>query len=364
MGVIAHNTKNNQTHLPWLLSHRLIPWAQDNIWQRIIVAHPDLRVADLPTDVSMERRKMRGKRVIMKGKRRYGNTRTFTASWPDDDLIEMESSKLICVLNGQADYQVGEYLLHVGAGHFIFMPPGTPHPGGDKPHLEGAHREKGACDLLQIVPYRRGIQCWICQSRGQYHSGLHTENYLIRNEQIIAVYHLMMEEAIASSDNHEQICESLLGTFLMMLQREINAGRYLLPGPRVTQETSIPSGTDFLTELNEYVIGHLQEQLTLESVARQMHLSRAQFARRIRQQTGQTFIAYLTERRLEEARILLRESEWTAIAISEFVGFQSSTYFHRLFRERMKMTPGEYRQKTSGKHSKQLNDTKGKSVRR
>jgi AraC-like DNA-binding protein len=156
----------------------------------------------------------------------------------------------------------------------------------------------------------------------------------------------MMEEAIVSKNNHEHICENLLGTFLMMLEREINAGHYLLPGPRVTHETPGALGTNFLIELNDYVLAHLNEPLTLESVARQMHSSRAQFARNIRQQTGQTFIAYLTQRRLEEAQILLRESEWTSIAISEFVGFKSSTYFHRLFREKIGMTPGDFRLKS------------------
>jgi AraC-like DNA-binding protein len=149
-----------------------------------------------------------------------------------------------------------------------------------------------------------------------------------------------------------------------MLQREITAGHYLLPGPRVVQETSNTSGTDFLAELNKYVLGHLHEQLTLESVARRMHSSRAQFARDIRQQTGQTFITYLTERRLEEAQILLRESEWTAIAISEFVGFKSSTYFHRLFLEKMGMTPGEFRIKSRKNGKKSKKDTNRKSVRR
>lgn len=46
---------------------------------------------------------------------------------------------------------------------------------------------------------------------------------------------------------------------------------------------------------------HLDEPLTLESVARHMFLSRAQFARRARRQAGKTFITYLTERRLEAA---------------------------------------------------------------
>jgi AraC-like DNA-binding protein len=340
--------RNQQTHLPWLLPNRLIPWARDEMHQRIIVARPQMIAADIPETVQMERRPLRGKRRIDKGQRRYANTRMCSVSWPDSNLIEIEIPKIVCVVNGVADYQVGEYLLTCPAGYFIIIPPRTPHPNGDHSHLEGPRAQAGFCDLLQIIAHNRGLQCWICRSEGTQHSGVHAENYLIRNEQAIQLFHLLAEEAVSDKENHKPICQNLLVIFLMLLQREFNAGHYLLPGPRVTtHESPAASATDFLTGLNKYVLGHLNESLTLESVARQMHLSRAQFARRIRQQTGQTFIAYLTERRLEEARILLRESEWTTIAISEFVGFQSSTYFHRLFRERMKMTPGEFRLKNA-----------------
>jgi AraC-like DNA-binding protein len=339
--------RNQQTHLPWLLPNRLIPWARDDVHQRIIVARPRMNAADIPETVRMERRPLRGKRRIDKGQRRYANARMCSVSWPDSNLIEIEIPKIICVLNGVADYQVGEYLLTCPAGYFIIIPPRTPHPNGECPHLEGPRAQTGFCDLLQVIAYNRGLQSWICQSQGEQHTGISAENYLIRNERAIQLFHSIGEEGISRKENHEAICRNLLVTFLLLLQREFNAGHYLLPGLRIPHETPNTPKTNFLVELNKYVQGHLNEPLTLESVARQMHLSRAQFARHIRLQTGQTFITYLTERRLEEAQILLRESEWTTIAISEFVGFQSSTYFHRLFRERMKMTPGEYRLKAS-----------------
>lgn len=343
---MSHKKQNQHTHVPWLLPNRLIPWARDDAHQRIIVARPRMSSVDVPESVQIAQRPLRGKRRVYKGQRRYANARMCSVSWPDSNLIEIEIPKVVCVVNGVADYQVGKYLLTCPAGYFTVIPPGTPHPNGECPHLEGLRAQNGSCDLLQIIAYKRGLQCWICQSKGAYHTGIPAENYLIRNQQAIQLFHLMAEEAISNKENHEAICQNLLTTFLMLLQREFNAGHYLLPGLQVTHENPIASHTDFLTELNEFVLGHLNDSLTLESVARQMHLSRAQFARRIRQETGQTFIAYLTEHRLEAARNLLLESEWTTIAISEFVGFQSSTYFHRLFRERMGMTPGEFRSKS------------------
>jgi AraC-like DNA-binding protein len=329
--------------LPSLLRDKLIPWASDNIRHRMIVARPAMSVVELPDEVRMEKRKLKGKRLVVRGKRQYGNMRISSAEWPEEELFEIETPKLVCVINGQADYRVGEYLLHCNPGYFIFIPPQTPHPNGAVPHLEGERRKDGFCELLQIVSYHRGIQCIICRSHGSQHAHVKGENYLIRNEQANDLFHLMMEEAVSHQENHELVCGNLLTAFMLLLQREINAERYLLPGPRMPHESSTSPTNDFSAELNRYILAHLGEQLTLEDVARQMHLSRSQFALRIREETGKTFIEHLTACRLEEAQILLRESEWTIITVSEFVGFKSSTYFHRLFQERMGMTPGDFR---------------------
>jgi AraC-like DNA-binding protein len=357
--------KSNTTPLlPSLLRDRIISWASDNARQRMIVARPRMSAAELPDGVQMKRRKLRGKRLIVREKRLYGNTRNISAEWPDDGLAEYESPRLICVVNGQADYQVGEYLLTCGAGYFIFIPPQIPHPNGGHPHLAGDHAKDGFCEILQVTSYRHGIQCWVCRSHGSYHRHIHGENYLLRNERIHLQFKLMMEEAVSGEENHELVCGNLLRAFLLLLQRELNAGHYLLPGQNTSNEMAMAASNDFATELNRFVLAHLGEQLTLESVARQMHLSRSQFALHIRRQIGKTFIEYLTDVRLEEARILLRDSEWTTIAISEFVGFKSSTYFHRLFREKIGVTPGEFRQKSRQDPHKSNLRTKREPVRR
>lgn len=354
--------RDKHTHLPWLLENRLISWARDEVQPRIIVARPRMTVADVPENVQIVERPVRGKRRIDKGQRRYANARMRSVTWPESHMIEIEIPKIVCVVNGVADYQVGDYLLTCPAGYFIIIPPRTPHPDGERPHLDGVRAQNGLCDLLQIIAYHRGLQSWICRSEGAQHSGVTSENYLIRSEQAIQLFHLLAEEAVIDKENHKPICQNLLVIFLMLLQRELNAGHYMLPGLQTPQEAPLARKTDFLEELDRYVQAHLSEPLTLEGVARQVFLSRAQFARSIRQQTGQTFITYLTERRLEAARTLLLESEWTTVAISEFVGFKSSTYFHRLFREKVGMTPGQFRSRALTKaHSKKI-DTNEKPV--
>lgn len=75
-----------------------------------------------------------------------------------------------------------------------------------------------------------------------------------------------------------------------------------------------------------------------------MHLSRSQFARQVKQETGATFVEILTQCRIAEAKLLLQESEWSTAIIAKFVGFKSVTYFHHLFVQRTGITPGQFRQ--------------------
>jgi two-component system response regulator YesN len=47
--------------------------------------------------------------------------------------------------------------------------------------------------------------------------------------------------------------------------------------------------------------------------------------------------------RLDAARGLLDNSSYTVEAISEMLHFESSSYFCKLFKRKLGMTPGEYR---------------------
>jgi two-component system response regulator YesN len=78
-------------------------------------------------------------------------------------------------------------------------------------------------------------------------------------------------------------------------------------------------------------------------VAREMYMSRTQFVRRMRKETGKTFIEFLNSYRISEAQTLLKQSEWTTHTIAQFLGFKSPTYFYALFRTQVGCTPGEYR---------------------
>jgi AraC-like DNA-binding protein len=251
-------------------------------------------------------------------------------------------------VSGLTAYQINDYLLHADEGIFIFLPPGTPHPDGSVPHLEN---NTGYCELFNTTICRRALHCWLCYSKNDEHYGFANENYLLRDERLIQLFRLLMEEAVAEKESSQIACQNLLTAFFIFLHRELQAGRYLLAGPAKFADSLSRAPNDFATTLREYLQAHLNETLTLESVARRMHLSRSQFARQVKQETGATFVEILTQCRIKEAKLLLQESEWSTAIIADFVGFKSVTYFHNLFAQRTGMTPGKFRQKARKKRA-------------
>ena len=326
-----------------IVHDKLIPWCTNNLHQRVIVARPQMLEADLPDGVVLEPHAITGKRVIFKAERQYANTRVQIAEWPQAGLLETNNLRLACVVSGRTAYQIHHYLLHAGAGNFIFLPPGTPHPAGYHPHLKD---NSGFCELLNIQLYRSAVQCWLCYSDNKLHQLPQSENYLLRSEKLIHLFQLMMEENIESEQNSQrsqQLHEYLTASFFIVLLRELEVGHYSHPGPKVSRETPLRGSGDFSTLLCEYIQSHLNESLTLEGAARQMHLSRTQFSRQVKQATGKTFVQILTDCRITTAKKLLTESDWTSSAVAEFIGFKSATYFNALFLEKTGKTPGKYR---------------------
>ena len=67
------------------------------------------------------------------------------------------------------------------------------------------------------------------------------------------------------------------------------------------------------------------------------------FARRFREATGLTPIAYVQTLRIEEAKQLLEATEASVASIGQDVGYEDTAYFRRLFKRKTGLTPAEHR---------------------
>lgn len=102
--------------------------------------------------------------------------------------------------------------------------------------------------------------------------------------------------------------------------------------------------SDVVDEVLNYVENHYSdEELSLNEVASVVNLSPNHLSTIFSQKTGQTFIKYLTDYRMNKAKELLKCTNKKSSAISFEVGYKDSHYFSFLFKKTQGMTPTQFR---------------------
>ena len=93
----------------------------------------------------------------------------------------------------------------------------------------------------------------------------------------------------------------------------------------------------------DYIAEHYRENLTLDVLAKHIHMNSFYFSSYFKKQMGQNFKDYLNRVRMEHALELLLNSDRRSYEIAEEVGFKDYRYFNEVFSRYYGKTPAAYR---------------------
>lgn len=93
----------------------------------------------------------------------------------------------------------------------------------------------------------------------------------------------------------------------------------------------------------QYIQNHFSEQITLEEVSEVVGLSTAYFSVQFKKAEGEGFARYLIRVRMEQAKILLRESNCSISEICRKVGYNDLKHFTHTFEKTAGVKPSVYR---------------------
>lgn len=94
-----------------------------------------------------------------------------------------------------------------------------------------------------------------------------------------------------------------------------------------------------------YVEKEFKENISLKKAAASIHLSESAFCKFFKRASGKTFSDYTNEIRITNSCELLLETDKPIAEIAFESGFESLTYFNRVFLKKKKVRPGEFRRK-------------------
>lgn len=323
------------------IEQKIVPWVEQLNPGQFIIAAPSMEEMQKKSPVPLTHYPIRGKREVVNSSEYSGEV---VARWPDAGLLETKTAMLLFVLNGQADLRCADYVLHAPRGSVVFIPGGTPRWDGKYRYPLRPDGSTRTSDNLLFNGRFGLMQMWFNQYRGTKHAI--TNVMFIRNYELTRLLEQIQHEAGAAQLGADKVCWHLLSLFVLLVQRELKMQHNVSPvwWPNVrTAAASASLDYNPIVRAQEYIQGHLHDELTQDKVAKFVRLSRTQFIKRFNRETGQTFHQYVTTHRMEMLKLLLRDSEYPVSVLMHIVGYRSRAHLYRAFEKYTSMKPLEYR---------------------
>ena len=143
--------------------------------------------------------------------------------------------------------------------------------------------------------------------------------------------------ALVEEDLGAEVALAVARLLVVFLKRP--GGQSQFSGPLAAQQAAIPA----LRELQGWIAGHLDEDLSVAALAERADLSERSFARCFRREVGVTPAAYVEALRVEHARTLLEDGASSLEAVARASGFASAEVLRRAFHRRFGVGPAAYR---------------------
>ena len=253
---------------------------------------------------------------------------------PKVDIHTHDYYEFYFFLEGNVQIQVGEEMFAVRYGDMMLIPPGLPHH---------------TVIINQDVPYRRFV-FWISQEYC---------NHLLQSSPDYAYIMQYVEIEKRYIFHADQVAFNAIQSKLLRLLEEMRSQKFgrdaqisicvndvILSLNRLTYEINTPQkkNIEYLLyrQLEEYIEEHLEEDLSLETLARNFFVSKYHIAHVFKDNIGMSIHQYITKKRLNLCKEAISGGMSITDAYHRF-GFGDYSSFYRAFKKEYGISPKDYR---------------------
>ena len=253
---------------------------------------------------------------------------------PKVDIHTHDYYEFYFFLEGNVQIQVGEEMFAVRYGDMMLIPPGL------------SHR---TVIINQDVPYRRFV-FWISRDYC---------NHLLQSSPDYAYIMQYVEIEKRYLFHPDQVAFNAIQSKLLRLLEEMRSQKFgrdaqisicvndvILSLNRLAYEMNTPQkkNSEYLLyrQLEEYIEEHLEEDLSLETLARKFFVSKYHIAHVFKDNIGMSIHQYITKKRLNLCKEAISGGTSVTDAYHRF-GFGDYSSFYRAFKKEFGISPKDYR---------------------
>ncbi|GLR72988.1 GlxA family transcriptional regulator [Agaribacter marinus] len=102
-------------------------------------------------------------------------------------------------------------------------------------------------------------------------------------------------------------------------------------------------GDDTILSCQNYIDKYLNKDLSIQTLSKQSSMSERTFVRRFKAATGHSLISYIQQLRIAKSKYILERSNTSFDEIAHDLGYENVSFFRRLFKKNVGITPKEYK---------------------
>ncbi|WDQ31655.1 AraC family transcriptional regulator [Paenibacillus marchantiae] len=241
-----------------------------------------------------------------------------------------DAYEILYLISGDFYYYIGDRTYQVAGGTLLFM------------DIHERHKlVNSGCNMYERVTllFKKEFLQQFC-TRGQcedllelFKSDYRALKMTGKDQHFIEqLFQKMIQEGKKQARGYEQYQQILLVELLLYLNRKLFDS---LVAPLVESNRTHKKVLDIVNHVNQ----HYMEPLKLCEISRQFDISSSYLCRTFKESTGFSFIEYINNIRIKEARDLLVGSSFNVTEIAGMVGFDNTSHFGRTFKLMMGISP-------------------------
>ncbi|SFI74089.1 two-component system, response regulator YesN [Treponema bryantii] len=121
------------------------------------------------------------------------------------------------------------------------------------------------------------------------------------------------------------------------------AQKFLMECTQAVSSVKKAEENPIIKKVCAYVDENLSSDISLETAADFVGVSSFYLSKLFKEEKGETFINFISDKRLEKSRQLLSETSLSIKEITAEVGYNDQNYFSRIFKTKYGLSPKEYR---------------------